>query len=165
MQIVSNCTVIAAALSTAYRTYHAFQPDVSSLEQFLDRNGILLTMCMRFAGYLPWLECSRKEDDTKLSASWIQADKTRGFHVIGKPADQGPPVGLVLKPSSTKVRCLYPVDAATNGRDGNGCGPMSSDPRYGSKGYDHMGWFGKLMARAVVIRYKNSVFGENRTWL
>ncbi|CAB9499102.1 expressed unknown protein [Seminavis robusta] len=163
MRFVSNCTLLASALSAAYRTYNDTQP-ISSLEHFLDDNGILLTMCMQFRGRIPWLECSRKDGNSKLSASWIQASKTRGFRVIGKPIDVGPPVGLVLKPSSTKVRCLYPVDAGTDGRDNNGCGPNSYDPRYGSKGYDHAGWFQRLLTRQELTYYKNQKFGKNRTW-
>jgi hypothetical protein len=57
------------------------------LEEFLDLNGILLTMCMRFRGFVPWKECSHGKQDSKLSALWVQKDKTRGLRVIGKPID------------------------------------------------------------------------------
>jgi hypothetical protein len=162
MRIASNCTALAAALSLAYRTHEDFQPATETLEEFLDHNGVLLTMCMRFRGTIPWMECSRDKNDSKLSASWVQRDKTKGLHVIGKPIDIGPPVGLVLKPTSTKIRCVFPADAATDGRDDQGCGPMSSDPQHGSKGYDHVGWIEKQVFRQQIISYKNYKWGASR---
>jgi hypothetical protein len=56
------------------------------------------------------------------------------------------------------------VDGMTDFRDNNGCGPLSSDPRYGSKGYDHLSWPDKFLYRADIVNYKNTHFGENRTW-
>lgn len=166
MKIVQNCTAIAAALSLSYRQYDdSYDPKTGvSLEEFLDSNGILLTICMRYRGLIPWQECSRGRQDSKLSASWVQREKTRGFHTIGTPIDVGPPVGLVLKPTATIIRCLFPADAATDGRDDDGCGPAMNDVRYGSKGYDHVGWFKKQLLKAEVRYYKNSVFGANRTF-
>jgi hypothetical protein len=76
--------------------------------------------------------------------------------------DKGPPIGMVLKPTATSIRCAYPVDAVTDNRDDNGCGPYSTDPIYGSKGYDHKNWFGKMMERQEVIFYRNQVFGKGR---
>ena len=138
MKISSNCTLAAATLSAIYRTYNetSLQPN-HRLEDFLSHNGILLTMCMRFGGLLPWLECSLGKKDTKISASWIQQNKTRGFRVIGDWIDHGPPVGLVLKSETMNIRCLFPADAGTDKRDNEGCGPLSTDAYYGSKGYDH----------------------------
>lgn len=84
--------------------------------------------------------------------------------MIGKPIDLGPPVGLILKPTATNIRCLFPADAATDSRDGDGCGPLVNDAHYGSKGYDHASWFRKQLLKANVIYYKNAVFGANRTF-
>lgn len=78
--------------------------------------------------------------------------------------DLGPPIGLVLKPTATKIRCMYPFNAATNGRDEDGCGPPTFDPKYGSEGYDHGNWIGKMIYRQQVIQYRNSEFGKNRTF-
>jgi hypothetical protein len=207
MKISSNCTLVAAALSAAYRTYdgHGFPPSSLSypssmrLEDFLDHNGILLTMCMSHRGLIPWLECSRPKsstddavapwsstalraapgdatdggrvaasaggsDPSRLEASWVQQDQTRGFRVIGRPIDIGPPVGLILRPSGTSIRCIYPVDGATDARDGRGCGPLTNDPSYGSQGYDHAKWYRKMLYREEIVRSKNSLFGPNRTW-
>jgi hypothetical protein len=188
MRNASNCTLVAAALSNAYRTYngHDFSPDTMRLEDFLDRNGVLLTMCMRYGGLFPWLECSRSgpaakslsssssipgdavvaggRDPSRLEASWVQRDQTRGFRVIGPPIDVGPPVGLVLRPSGTSIRCIYPVDGATDGRDDGGCGPLTDDPRYGSQGYDHAKWYRKLIMREEIVLVKNSHFGPDRPW-
>lgn len=71
MKIASNCTLVAAALSTAYRTYRGgdFSPSSTRLEDFLDRNGILLTMCMRYSGFVPWLECSRPKPTPAAAAA------------------------------------------------------------------------------------------------
>ena len=160
----SSCSHIAARLSAAYISNHSFNAIDQSLEAYLDDNGVLLTMCMRFGGIIPWMECSRKDGDSKLSASWVHTNQTRGWRVIGTPFDKGPPVGLALKPTGISVRCVYPVDAATDGRDNTGCGPRSDDVRYGSKGYDHAKWYRKTMLKENVVQYKNSVFGANTTW-
>ena len=146
MKFSSNCTLVASTLSALYQTYNDTRFHPPRLEDFLSHNGILLTMCMRFNGLVPWMECSLSPKDTKISASWIQTNQTRGFRVIGMPIDLGPPVGLVLKPNAMKIRCLFSADAATNGRDGGGCGPPAGDAYYGSKGYDHAPhWWNKAL--------------------
>jgi hypothetical protein len=159
----SNCTLLAATLSAAYRSYHEYHPgEHESLESFLDENGVLVTMCMRYHGHAPWLECSRSKKDHRVEASWIQQEKT-GFRVVVPPVNLGVPVGLVLQPSATNINCLYPLDAATDQRDDDGCGPVTRDPKYGSKGYDHQSWYGKALARAQIVEYKRYAF-PNRTW-
>jgi hypothetical protein len=59
---------------------------------------------------------------------------------------------------------MYPADASTDGRDDDGCGPSMDDLHYGSRGYDHAGWFGKQLLKANVLYYKDSMFGANRTF-
>ena len=160
----SACARLASTLSAAYQSDQHFLPSDQPLESYLDHNGVLLTMCMRYGGMIPWMECSRKDGDTKLSASWVHTNQTRGWRVIGKPVDKGPPVGLALKPTETTIRCLYPVDGVTDARDGNGCGPLSSDARYGSQGYDHLKWYKKMLLKENIMHYKTAVFGSNVTW-
>jgi hypothetical protein len=173
----SNCTAVAATLSSHFNsTYRPPTQSVAnnSLELFLDDHGLLVTMCMRFRGMLPWMECTIpsksslnygwRPSTTKVSASWVHSKKTRGFRVIGRPIDIGPPVGLVLKPTELSVRCLYPADAATDGRDGDGCGVPSSDPQFGSQGYDHTNWINKIMTKYQIMQYKNDAFGKDRHW-
>jgi hypothetical protein len=161
MKIISNCTLLAAALSAKYRTYNDFQPlsveknddravtatssrtwatearnsphsssatsfsSYSSLEEFLDENGILLTMCMKLHGLVPKWECSGPSQGGssssttttttatttggKISASWIQVNKTNGFRVVKPPVDVGPPVGFILKPTAFSIQCIYPM--------------------------------------------------------
>lgn len=113
---------------------------------------------------MPRGDIDREKDPSRLDASWVQENQTRGFHAVGFPIDIGPPVGLVLRPSGTSIRCVYPVDGATDGRDGKGCGPINSDPRHGSQGYDHASWYRKVLVRAEIVQEKNSLFGPNRTW-
>jgi hypothetical protein len=211
-KIISNCTLLAAALSAKYRTYNDFQPSLedddtaatssstwttgtrrgplrfaastslssssSSLEEFLDENGILVTMCMRLHGLVPKWECSEPSQSSsssistssttssgKVSASWIQANKTGGFRVVQPPVDVGPPVGFILKPTAFSIQCIYPMDADTDRRDDLGCGPNSRDARYGSKGYDHeTSWYRKSLMRFQIEQYKSQQFGIHRTW-
>jgi len=183
-----SCTQLAAALSASYRTYETYDPSNhhhSSLESFLEKNGILLTMCMRFNWKIPWLECvgsgldvspfsftdhdevrNTNENKTvmhhRIASSWIQQNIT-GFRVVGPYFDPAP-VGHILQPNATTIRCLYPIDGATDGREDEGCGPMRDDIHYGSKGYDHAKWYTKLLLKRKIIEFKNSRFGNNRTW-
>mmetsp|Transcript_24419 Transcript_24419/g.37136 ORF Transcript_24419/g.37136 Transcript_24419/m.37136 type:complete len:375 (-) Transcript_24419:288-1412(-) len=185
-----SCTQLAAALSASYRTYETYDPSnhhYSSLESFLEKNGILLTMCMRFNGQIPWLECTgngldvspfsfnghdevsstnekkKVQEKHRIASSWIQQNIS-GFRVVSPPVDTGPPVGHILQPNATTIQCLYPMDAATINRDDEGCGPLSSDIHDGSKGYDHAKWYGKLLLKGQIIEFKNSMFGNNRAW-
>eukprot|EP00523_Entomoneis_sp_CCMP467_P007148 CAMPEP_0168721880 /NCGR_PEP_ID=MMETSP0724-20121128/2313_1 /TAXON_ID=265536 /ORGANISM="Amphiprora sp., Strain CCMP467" /LENGTH=423 /DNA_ID=CAMNT_0008768541 /DNA_START=6 /DNA_END=1277 /DNA_ORIENTATION=- len=190
MKMVGNCTALAAVLSAKYRRYNASEynndTNTSSLPSFLNRNGVLVTMCMRFPSTeaLAWWDCSsprrrrRRQTSTRLSTSWVQQDQTSGFQVIRWPLIRSPPVGLVLDPtvlaasngsgtslSSSSLSCLFPVDAATEVRDDHGCGPLSMDARYGSHGYDHeTSPWRKWWTRQQIINYKNQQFGPATPW-
>ena len=135
---------MAAALSSKYRSYQPYSSIHNSdnfsngtqekLEDFLDRNGILLSMCKRFDRDLQRSvpDCRLDDKDTSFAASWVQEVETFGFNVFRPLEDYG--VGMVMDPPRVHATCLYPGDAASKARDDQGCGPLSEDPDHGSWG-------------------------------
>lgn len=93
--------------------------------------------------------------DTHLSASYIHS--TIGPRFIPMP------VGVILDPLHVDITCVYPTDAGTDGRDNDGCGPSSYNPKYGSKGAEKAGIIGRWMAKRAYEWYTRDYYG-NRTW-
>jgi len=104
--------------------------------------------------------CSLGFNAQFFSASWIQQDL--GTRVI--PSSTG--VGLILDPSLVNIQCMYPTDAGTLGRDGNGCGPMIYDRNGGSQGAASYkkNPIKRYLARKYFTNYKNLNFGRETRW-
>jgi len=154
-----SCSELASSLSAQYRNTSfdgAPKRGTSaspSLNDYLATHGLLLTMCFPNS-------CSLGFGAQFFSASWIQKDL--GPRVI--PSSSG--VGLILDPSLVNIQCLYPTDAGTLGRDGKGCGPMSSDRNGGSQGAAsyNKNPIKRYMYRKFVTDYKNLNFGRDTKW-
>ena len=148
-----NCTELAASLSSNYRDNTPYDNGgSSSLSRYLGGHGLLLTMCFPFS-------CMIEPRDSHISASWI--NDRLGVHVI--PTDNQ--IGLILDPLKADLKCIYPTDAATLSRDGNGCGPMTTDPEYGSQGARSYNFITRYLARKQFREYKDVNFGANTDWL
>ena len=141
----------------------------SKLSRYLSTHGVLLTMCFgRFGGPGPpppeggeSHPCIIGFDEDHIAASWINQDI--GYqHII--PVQ--PEIGLIIDPlaTDTQINCIYPTDAASDGRDNFGCGPPKLDPIYGSQGASKIDSVNLMILREKFIRYKNINFGVNTPW-
>jgi hypothetical protein len=107
-----NCTQTAAHLTERYHTFQPFDPEELSLNRYLSRNGLLLSMCLNIQS---WRPCAPTGDQNHLAASWIQSQET-GYRVIHAPQLPDTTFGIILDPAVTEINCLYPVDAGSDGR-------------------------------------------------
>lgn len=173
MNLRNSCTSLAAALSAKYATYQEFHgAGGGDLNSYLDHNGLLVSMCINFSLLTQRFYCDLRKHDRVLSTSWIQRNQT-GFRVFRGASPQQLPVtvGMVIDPTAMEIQCLYPSDGLTGGRDDlviNGktaqaCGPVNTDPRFGSKGYDHLPRWKKILVRAAWNAYAQHNFGNNRS--
>jgi len=117
---MANCSALAKAISAAYLSTEAFNgTSTSDLQTYLSSHGVLTTMCMG-----PNITCA---PDKHWSFSWINVQTT--VRIIPDAL-----IGMIAKPTAIDLQCIYPVDGGTDGRDNNGCGPITIDPLYGSQG-------------------------------
>ena len=181
--ITSNCSLLAASLSANYlnatpfqavkkpsslRDFGAdlFEEDETRLSRYLSSHGILLTMCLgRFGPGPPSGDrprsCTIGLDEDHVAASWITHEI--GYqHVI----PVYPALGLIIDPlaNETQIRCIYPTDSGSDGRDGKGCGPPKRDPAYGSEGASRIDPNELQNVQAKFRRYKNLNFGLVTPW-
>jgi len=143
----TNCTLLASMLSASYRSTLPFAGDSTrSLQEYLQSNGVLFTMCLDISGQL---NCSllqsapppppphhgphlHKPVTAHWSGSWANARTSfRPFPGVN--------VGQIADAGALNLTCLYPSDGSTDYRDNLGCGPFRVDPKYGSQGYDVVG--------------------------
>jgi len=156
----TNCTLLATALSTAYRSTTPFSgTTTASLQEYLQENGILFTMCLDQklnCSLLQPLPPHRQAPAPDWSGSW--GNTRLGFRPIAASA-----VGQIANPGALNFTCLYPTDGATDGRDGDGCGPEAQDSVYGSEGASHLGPMKTWAARQQIRAYMQRYF-PGRTW-
>jgi hypothetical protein len=152
-----NCTQTAAHLTERYHTFQPFDPEELSLNRYLSRNGLLLSMCLNIQS---WRPCAPTGDQNHLAASWIQSQET-GYRVIHAPQLPDTTFGIILDPEVTEINCLYPVDAGSDGRDRKGCGPPTYDPTFGSLGSSRVL---QIAERYQLTKYKNEAFGKDTPW-
>jgi hypothetical protein len=151
--MTDDCTELAADLSQNFRNKSPFDKSNATstgLSRYLNTHGILFTMCFPF-------ECTLPFQSTHVAASWI--NERYGVHAIA-----GPHIGLVLNPLQAEIRCLYPTDAASNDRDGDGCGPPIMDPEHGSSGASSYNIATRYLVRKALTEYKNFNFGVHTPW-
>lgn len=147
----ADCTALASALSLAYRTYEPFPgPTSSTLNDYLASNGILISVCMSQDILHPREPCSLPFYSNRISASWIQANVT-GFRTIFGPEEYE--LAYILDPLASDVRCMYPADGNTLGRDKSGCGEFGYFP-----------FWTKWSFRRNIIHDKNERFGKDTDW-
>lgn len=147
----TNCTALASTLSLAYRTYEPFLGSTNNtLNDYLDSNGILISICMRQDIFHPHEPCSLPFYSNRVSASWIQAEVT-GFRTIFGPETF--PVAYILNPLASDLQCAYAADASTLGREKSGCGVMGQIDS----------WH-KWLFRRKITKEKNERFGKDTVW-
>lgn len=149
----NNCTAIAAALSANFLSTTPYDTTTSSLTEYLDSNGVLLSMCF------PGFGCALPPPITHLAASWINTKL--GLKVL--PANSN--IALILDPKHSDITCIYPTDAGTDSRDNKGCGAINKDPTFGSTGATKLGPIRRELARYKIRSYKNFNFGRDTPWL
>jgi hypothetical protein len=159
-----NCTELASKLTENYytsETYDASNSNESSLNEYMNHNGILLTMCIGMS-FFPKIfggPCKLGIRENHLSASWIRNIDT-GFRIFGMPDDPDAlPIGLVLDPLQSHIDCMYPIDAVTDTRLRNGCGPVPDAPD--APPFNFM----RILERIHVVNYKNENFGNDTKWM
>lgn len=146
---VKNCTLLAASLTANYRSTKRFDHK-ESITQYLQSNGILLSMCPE----TPWSSCGLRSNH--ISASWIQRNTT------GTQLFPSGSVGVILDPAVVEMDCIYPTDADTDRRTHRGCGPVTVQQGYHyqipsnpiSRYFEKQRW----------IDYKNFNFGMDTQW-
>lgn len=120
-----DCHGLAATLSANYRNTEPFDLKISTVKDYLSTHGVLLSMCLASSTCFQPMGFTQQH----LSASWVNADI--GFKILPAPSQ----LGLIFKPEAVEMAtCMFPTDAATDARDDHGCGPMMTDPEYGSQG-------------------------------
>jgi len=182
---IKNCTTLAATLSANYATpLTRYDPSRNGpLSSYLDKNGVLVSMCMNG-------DHACTIDPTKtnhLSASWIHQSlegnedgNNNTDNILRVIFPKQFPVGLVVDPThepsqqetsrpknrhidkddNNFLRCLYPTDAGTDGRDNAGCGPLYTDPKVGSLGYCKLNRITRYLNRRALDSYKDVNFGH-----
>jgi hypothetical protein len=153
-----SCSELALTLTNNYYTLNEYNSTNRSLNEYLDQNGLLLTMCIGqtlfpriFGG-----PCHMGSRSNHISASWIRNSDT-GFRIFGPPQQNQIPIGLILDPTIAHIECLYPIDGVTDTRVNHGCGEQRDAPG-GSKNF----W--RILEQYEIIKYKNDVFGKNTKW-
>jgi hypothetical protein len=155
-----SCHDLALRLTENYYTATRFNSTNTNLTDYLNHNGILLTMCIGNA-ILPRIfggPCKLGFRSHHVSASWIRKNET-GFRVFGSSllADTALPVGLILDPTMTQINCMYPIDGVTDAREKNGCGVT----------FDSIGGPSSIrrsIDRYAIAHFKNSRFGKDTKW-
>lgn len=141
----ADCHALAADLSKVYR--QSAPPGPASLTDYLTQSGILLTMCNPIT-----TQCVPTRHQDHVAASWIQRDvtgrKERFFGTLGWVFN--------ATTSGRHIQCVYPTDAASDGRPSQGCGPF--------QGGSSIGGFQKWQIKAEVENYKASTFGRDTPW-
>ena len=156
-----ECMQLAAALSTAYMSTKPFVGSTTAeVKHYLASNGVLLTMCGQQTANCSVLEPAIDPtdpwaNDKHWSGSWLNS-------VTGVRRFPGV-IGVIADPTSLDLRCIYPTDAGTDGRDDAGCGPMSGDAKFGSGGAAHLGPALKAIAQEQ-IRARMATEFPGRTW-
>lgn len=151
----TNCTLLAAAASTAFRSTQRFTgTSTPELQDFLYSNGLLVTMCAS-AGY----NCSTYRTPPSTfsrhwSGSWASSAGGGLYPSIG---------GVIADPHALDIRCLYPVDGGTDLREDNGCGPWVNDTVFGANGASQMTPEQLAQARAWIRAYTQENF-PGRSW-
>lgn len=149
-----SCSDLALRFTESYFSSATFNSS-GNLNEYLNSNGILLTMCVgntlapKFFGG----PCKLGFRENHVSASWIRKKET-GFRIFGPRED----VGLILDPFATEIQCLYPVDGVTDQRSINGCGP-TYDAIDGSSNI----W--RSIEKYQIESYKNQMFGKDTKWM
>ena len=156
--LTTNCTLLASALSSAYMSTHSFMGSTTAeVKDYIASNGVLLTMCMAQNGNCSLLQPSPSQPKSEhWSGSWF--NKVTDVHLL-----PGAALGVLANPHETDLRCIYPTDAGTDGRDNNGCGPMMGDAVFGSQGAAHLGPVKKAIVREQIREYMTTTF-PGRTW-
>lgn len=149
----TDCTALASTLSAAYRNATPFAGAGADLPAYLATHGAMLTMCIG-PGKDP---CAVSPLETHISASWISPQSRYGIVA-------GALLGYVVDPTALSMRCAYPVDAGTDGRDGSGCGPLQMDPTLGSKGAGAIGAAGRAIAALEYDAAVKKALGPGATW-
>ena len=149
-----NCHELALKLSNNYYTTPIFNETYEGLGEYLNHNGILLTMCLGQT-ILPSIfggPCKLGIQSKHISASWIRNVDT-GFRVFGSQL----PIGLILDPTIADIKCIYPIDAVTDTRLNSGCGLPLDAPGAPNSFY-------RILERFQIIKYKNDAFGKDVKW-
>lgn len=153
-----NCPELALRLSDNYYTTLKFNQTHEGLGEYLNQNGILLTMCLGQA-ILPSIfggPCKLGMLSKHVSASWIRHVDT-GFRIFGPPSLDELPIGLILDPTTTGINCIYPIDGVTDQRLNNGCGVQPDAPEASNNYY-------RILERFEIVKYKNDAFGKDVKW-
>jgi hypothetical protein len=153
-----SCPELALRLTNNYYTEIDFNTTDGSLNEYLNHNGLFLTMCIGqtifpriFGG-----PCKMGFRSNHISASWIRNSDT-GFRIFGPPEPNDIPIGLILDPNVAQIDCLYPVDGVTETRMNRGCGMQPDSP-----GGPNNFW--RSVERYQIVEYKNDVFGKDTKW-
>jgi hypothetical protein len=136
----TNCTQLAATLSAAYEKTDRFTGTTTAeLEDYLASTGLLITQCTDRRGDCSVLNNTTPGPSRHWSGSWTNAEtRLRIF--------PGSYLGIVANPHTLGLRCAFPTDAGSDDRDDDGCGPLISDPVYGSGGASRMSRKQKALA-------------------
>lgn len=153
-----SCLQLASALSSAYQSTQPFTgTSKADLHSYLRSNGVLFTMCMDASNCsAAWPPPPPPSAGPHWSGSWI--NNRTGVHLIRDQA-----VGVVADPAALDLQCLYPTDGGTDARDENGCGPLISDPLYGSHGASNL----TAAERAAFKQYVDDQIAKSfpgKTW-
>lgn len=156
-----SCPDLALRLTENYYSTNRFNQSSESLSGYLDQNGILLTICLGqpilpsiFGGL-----CSLGIFLNHVAASWIRNVDT-GFRIFGgppQPTDDELLIGLILDPLTADINCVYPIDAVTNSRLNNGCGPLKQSPEAPNQD-------SRKLDRYATIKFKNEMFAKTSKW-
>ena len=156
-----SCPELALRLTENYYSTHRFNQSSESLSGFLDQNGILLSICLG-STILPSIFgglCSLGIFSNHVAASWIRNIDT-GFRIFGgppTPTDDLALIGLILDPATADVKCVYPIDAVTNSRLNNGCGPLKQSPKAPNQD-------SQKSDRYANIKFKSEKFAKTSKW-
>lgn len=151
--MLTNCSLLASALSAAYHSPAKFGGNSTrELQDYMSTNGLLVSMCMGVNS-----SCTPLPQSAHWSGSWVSEGV--GFNIVA-----GTLIGMVADPHALDLRCVYPTDGGTDGRDDGGCGPLALDPFYGSGGAKALGPLGRARAALKFKRYFHRRFGSNTTW-
>ena len=136
-----TCEQVASSLNKRWLdAKDRFDPDSGPLNDWLANHGIMVSMCAPSGYPNVTVPCTDEEyGKDYYAASWVGLTDTLEKKI---EADESPilplyvqdAVGVVYDFTSpqTEVRCAYPSDGATVGRDDKGCGAIKSDFHLGS---------------------------------
>ena len=139
---VEKCREVAEKLNAKFMTKEpAYDWSRERVETWMNRAGLLVGMCTTGADGTTTASCDAGMDH--LSTSFM-SQETTGYRVVASG------FGDVLDPTKFRVRCAYPADAGTGGRDDRGCGPFSLDSEDGAKGYELSSDFRRGYFKAIL---------------